>query len=72
MDFQEEDVVLEKNYESSPSCSSVKKYVIDNLAKVMTSCVVIRVEDFTMYKVTTLSKQTPKEFIKGNLTSLFF
>ncbi|XP_014283394.1 bridge-like lipid transfer protein family member 3B [Halyomorpha halys] len=63
---EEEYMSFEKNYESLPSSHSVKKYVIDNLAKVMTSCVVIRVEDFTMYKVTTVTKQTPKEFIKGD------
>lgn len=63
---KDDEIPSERSYESSPSNNLVKKYVVNNLAKVMTSCVVLRVEDFTMYKVTTLNKQTPKEFIKGD------
>lgn len=51
--------------------SPMKKHVLDNLAKLMTSCVILRVEDFTLYRVTTAGKkQMPKEFISGNLFSL--
>lgn len=39
------------------------KQIIDNL---MTSCVVLRIENFTLYRVTTSGKkQMPKEFISG-------
>ncbi|CAO1340850.1 unnamed protein product [Diamesa hyperborea] len=47
--------------------SPMKKHVLDNLAKLMTSCVILRVEDFTLYRVTTAGKkQMPKEFISGD------
>ncbi|XP_073986292.1 bridge-like lipid transfer protein family member 3B isoform X2 [Rhodnius prolixus] len=46
--------------------NSVKKYILSNLAKVMTSCIILRIEDFIMYRVTTNNKQVPKEFIKGD------
>ncbi|KAK9497050.1 hypothetical protein O3M35_004434 [Rhynocoris fuscipes] len=48
------------------SNSNVKKYILSNLAKVMTSCIILRIEDFVMYRVTTNNKQIPKEFIKGD------
>lgn len=39
------------------------KQIMDNL---MTSCVVLRIENFTLYRVTTSGKkQMPKEFISG-------
>lgn len=39
------------------------------LSKLMTTCVILRVEDFTLYKVTTSGKrQFLKEFICGKLT----
>lgn len=53
----------------TPSPSPMKKHVLDNLAKLMTSCVVLRVEDFTLYRVTTSGKKSmPKEFISGEKT----
>lgn len=51
---------------SSPSNNSVKTDLINQLAKLMTACVILRVEDFTLFRVTTPNKkQAPKEFIKG-------
>ncbi|XP_033611265.1 UHRF1-binding protein 1-like isoform X3 [Cryptotermes secundus] len=45
----------------------VKNYVLTQLAKLMTTCVVLRIQDFTLYQVTTSQrKQTPKEFIAGD------
>ncbi|XP_059481044.1 bridge-like lipid transfer protein family member 3B isoform X3 [Neocloeon triangulifer] len=44
--------------------NAVKDYVVSHLAKLMSSCVVLRLEDVTLYKVsTTTRKQAPKEFI---------
>ncbi|XP_055684549.1 bridge-like lipid transfer protein family member 3B isoform X2 [Lutzomyia longipalpis] len=53
----------------SPSMqdSPVKKQVLDNLSKLMSACVILRIEDFTLYRVTTSGKkQMPKEFISGD------
>ncbi|KAJ4435634.1 hypothetical protein ANN_18250 [Periplaneta americana] len=45
----------------------VKNYVLTQLAKLMTTCVIIRIQDFTLYQVTTSKrKQIPKEFIAGD------
>ena len=45
-----------------------QKSVLDNLAKLMSSCVILRIEDFQLYRVTTSGKkQMPKEFISGKL-----
>lgn len=45
----------------------VKNYVVAQLAKLMTSCVILRIEDFTLYRVTTPKrKQMPKDFISGD------
>lgn len=42
------------------------KQILDNLHKLMTSCVVLRIENFTLYRVSTAGKkQMPKEFISG-------
>lgn len=47
--------------------SPMKKHVLDNLSKLMTSCIIMRIEDFTLYRVTTSGrKQMPKEFITGD------
>ncbi|TMW53722.1 hypothetical protein DOY81_001190 [Sarcophaga bullata] len=44
-----------------------QKSVLDNLAKLMSSCVILRIEDFQLYRVTTSGKkQMPKEFISGD------
>lgn len=46
--------------------SPTKRRVLDNLSKLMTACVIMRIEDFTLYRVTTAGKkQMPKEFISG-------
>lgn len=49
-----------------PSGNPVKNYVLEQLAKLMTTCIIIRIDDFTLYKVTTTSRNPiPKEFITG-------
>lgn len=46
--------------------SNQQKSILDNLAKLMSSCVILRVEDFQLFRVTTAGrKQMPKEFISG-------
>ena len=48
------------------SQSPAKKNILDNWAKLMSACVVLRIEDFTLFKLTTAEKkQMPKEFISG-------
>ncbi|KAG5675899.1 hypothetical protein PVAND_005758 [Polypedilum vanderplanki] len=52
---------------SGQMSSPMKKHVLDNLAKLMTSCVILRIEDFTLYRVTTSGKKSmPKEFISSD------
>lgn len=47
--------------------SPMKKHILDNFSKLMTSCVILRIEDFTLYRITTSGKKAmPKEFISGN------
>lgn len=37
---------------------------MESLNRLMTACVVVRIEDFTLYRVTTSGrKQMPKEFV---------
>lgn len=51
---------------TSQMSSPMRKHVLDNFSKLMTSCVIVRLEDFTLYRVTTSGKkQMPKEFISG-------
>ncbi|XP_016995914.2 bridge-like lipid transfer protein family member 3B isoform X4 [Drosophila takahashii] len=39
---------------------------LENLAKLMSSCVILRIEDFTLYRVTTSGKKSmPKEFVSA-------
>lgn len=53
------------------SQSYQQKSILDNLAKLMSSCVILRIEDFQLYRVTTSGKkQMPKEFISGKLRAL--
>lgn len=47
------------------SGNPVKNYVLSELAKLMTTCVVLRIQDFTLYKITTTKKQIPKELVSG-------
>uniref|UniRef100_A0A182QQN3 Uncharacterized protein n=1 Tax=Anopheles farauti TaxID=69004 RepID=A0A182QQN3_9DIPT len=47
--------------------SPMKKHVLDNLSKLMCACVVMKIEEFTLYRVTTSgSKQMPKEFVAAD------
>lgn len=56
-----------------PSGNPVKNYVLEQLAKLMTTCIIIRIDDFTLYKVTTTSRNPmPKEFISGIICSILF
>ncbi|XP_075153099.1 bridge-like lipid transfer protein family member 3B isoform X2 [Haematobia irritans] len=51
---------------SHMSQSYQQKSILDNLAKLMSSCVILRIEDFQLYRVTTSGKkQMPKEFISA-------
>uniref|UniRef100_A0A182T5U9 Uncharacterized protein n=1 Tax=Anopheles maculatus TaxID=74869 RepID=A0A182T5U9_9DIPT len=51
---------------SHSTVSPMKKHVLDNLAKLMCACVVMKIEEFTLYRVTTSgNKQMPKEFVAG-------
>lgn len=46
--------------------SPTKKNVLESLGKLMSACVVLRLEDFTLHRVTTAEKkQMPKEFLSG-------
>lgn len=52
--------------------SPMKNKVLENFSKLMTSCVIVKIEDFTMYRVTTSGKkQMPKEFISGKFFFYF-
>ncbi|XP_076231903.1 bridge-like lipid transfer protein family member 3B isoform X2 [Calliopsis andreniformis] len=54
----------EQKKSQHPSGNPVKNYILEQLAKLMTTCIVIRIDDFTLYKVTTTSHNpVPKEFI---------
>lgn len=44
----------------------VKERLISQLSKLMTTCAVIQIGDFTLYKVTTNKKQSAQEFIRGD------
>lgn len=56
----------EQKKSQHPSGNPVKNYVLEQLAKLMTTCIIIRIDDFTLYKVTTTSRNPmPKEFITG-------
>lgn len=56
----------EQKKSQHPSGNPVKNYVLEQLAKLMTTCIIIRIDDFTLYKVTTTSRNpVPKEFILG-------
>lgn len=53
--------------------SPMKNKVLENFSKLMTSCVIVKIEDFTMYRVTTSGKkQMPKEFISGKFYFFLF
>ncbi|KAH8263545.1 hypothetical protein KR044_010265, partial [Drosophila immigrans] len=49
------------------SQAAQQRNTLENLAKLMSSCVILRIEDFTLYRVTTSGKkQMPKEFVSGD------
>jgi hypothetical protein len=51
---------------SQVAMSPTRRNILDNLAKLMCSCVIWRIEEFTIFQVTTSGKkQMPKEFIAG-------
>ncbi|XP_076665123.1 bridge-like lipid transfer protein family member 3B isoform X3 [Andrena cerasifolii] len=57
----------EQRKSQHPSGNPVKNYILEQLAKLMTTCIIIRIDDFTLYKVTTTSRNPmPKEFITGD------
>lgn len=63
----------EQKKSQHPSGNPVKNYVLEQLAKLMTTCIIIRIDDFTLYKVTTTSRNPiPKEFITGIFTHIYF
>lgn len=52
---------------SPSSLNPLKAYISQQFSKLMTSCVILRVEDFTLYRVTTSSKMhSPRPFVKGD------
>ncbi|XP_031847067.1 bridge-like lipid transfer protein family member 3B isoform X3 [Nomia melanderi] len=56
----------EQKKSQHPSGNPVKNYILEQLAKLMTTCIIIRIDDFTLYKVTTTSRNpVPKEFVTG-------
>lgn len=58
--------------QSSLAQAAATKQILDNFNKLMTSCVVLRIENFTLYRVTTSGKkEMPKEFISGELSGEF-
>ncbi|KAK0095154.1 hypothetical protein PV326_009095 [Microctonus aethiopoides] len=79
--LQKSDDEMRKNEQQSPllesdekkpgynigSGTSMRNFILEQLSTLMTTCIVIRIHDFTIYKVTTLSKKpTTKEFIAGD------
>lgn len=50
-----------------------QRSTLDKLSKLMSSCVILRIEDFTLYRVTTSGKkQMPKEFVSGIEAKMLF
>lgn len=51
---------------SNAAQAASTKQILDNFNKLMSACVVLRIENFMLYRVTTSGKkQMPKEFISG-------
>lgn len=51
---------------STIASSPVRRNVLESFGKLMSACVILRIEDFTLHRVTTAEKkQMPKEFISG-------
>ncbi|XP_030383567.1 UHRF1-binding protein 1 isoform X3 [Scaptodrosophila lebanonensis] len=52
---------------SQLSQAAQQRSTLENLGKLMSACVILRIEDFTLYRVTTSGKkQMPKEFVSGD------
>ncbi|XP_017130003.1 UHRF1-binding protein 1-like isoform X4 [Drosophila elegans] len=51
---------------SQLSQAAQQRSTLENLSKLMSSCVILRIEDFTLYRVTTSGKKAmPKEFVSA-------
>uniref|UniRef100_A0A1B6E5E8 Uncharacterized protein n=1 Tax=Clastoptera arizonana TaxID=38151 RepID=A0A1B6E5E8_9HEMI len=50
---------------NSPDEGNVKSYLTKQFSMLMTACLVLRIEDFTLYRVSIGTKELRKEFIKG-------
>ncbi|XP_076181630.1 bridge-like lipid transfer protein family member 3B isoform X2 [Ptiloglossa arizonensis] len=46
----------EQKKSQHPSGNPVKNYILEQLAKLMTTCIIIRIDDITLFKVTTTSR----------------
>lgn len=58
---------------ASASSQANQRSTLEKLSKLMSSCVILRIEDFTLYRVTTSGKkQMPKEFISGTQGGVSF
>lgn len=54
-----------------PSVPSLRNFVLEQFSTLMTTCIIIRIHDFTIYKVTTSTqKPTTKEFVTGKFIEL--
>lgn len=57
---------LQKQASTVGSGNPIKNYVLEQLSTLMTTCIVIRIYDLTIYKVTTTTrKPITKEFLTG-------
>lgn len=57
---------MQERVQNAGGQNLLKAFVVNQFAKLMTTTVVLRMEDFTLYKVTTSGKkQALKEFIAG-------
>lgn len=58
---------------SAAAQAASTKQILDNFNKLMSACVIVRIENFMLYRVTTSGKkQMPKEFISGKNNCDFF
>ncbi|XP_008557479.1 bridge-like lipid transfer protein family member 3A [Microplitis demolitor] len=58
---------LQKQTSTVGTGNSIKNYVLEQLSTLMTTCIVIRIYDLTIYKVTTTTrKPITKEFLTGD------
>lgn len=56
----------EQKKSQHPSGNPVKNYILEQLAKLMTTCIIIRIDDITLFKVTTTSRNPiSKELVTG-------